>query len=65
MLEDTLVIVLAGGVGERLYPLTKDRAKRPDVRSLVDGQAARLLGAHVGRRAEDQPFTRVVPASAR
>ena len=27
MLEDTLVIVLAGGVGERLYPLTKDRAK--------------------------------------
>jgi glucose-1-phosphate adenylyltransferase len=27
MLEDTLVIVLAGGVGERLYPLTKQRAK--------------------------------------
>jgi glucose-1-phosphate adenylyltransferase len=27
MLEDTLVIVLAGGVGERLYPLTKERAK--------------------------------------
>jgi glucose-1-phosphate adenylyltransferase len=27
MLDDTLVIVLAGGVGERLYPLTKDRAK--------------------------------------
>jgi glucose-1-phosphate adenylyltransferase len=26
-MEDTLVIVLAGGVGERLYPLTKDRAK--------------------------------------
>jgi glucose-1-phosphate adenylyltransferase len=27
MLDDTLVIVLAGGVGERLYPLTEDRAK--------------------------------------
>jgi glucose-1-phosphate adenylyltransferase len=27
MLDDTLVIVLAGGVGERLSPLTKDRAK--------------------------------------
>ena len=26
-MEDSLVIVLAGGVGERLYPLTKDRAK--------------------------------------
>jgi glucose-1-phosphate adenylyltransferase len=25
--DDTLVIVLAGGVGERLYPLTKERAK--------------------------------------
>ena len=27
MLDDTLAIVLAGGVGERLYPLTKERAK--------------------------------------
>ncbi len=27
MLNDTLVIVLAGGVGERLFPLTKERAK--------------------------------------
>ncbi len=27
MLQDTLVIVLAGGVGERLSPLTRDRAK--------------------------------------
>src|ERR1700745_2454611 len=26
-LDDILVILLAGGVGERLYPLTKDRAK--------------------------------------
>src|SRR5690348_2340717 len=27
LLDDTLVTVLAGGVGERLYPLTKERAK--------------------------------------
>jgi glucose-1-phosphate adenylyltransferase len=27
MLDDTIVIVLAGGVGERLSPLTKERAK--------------------------------------
>jgi glucose-1-phosphate adenylyltransferase len=27
ILDDTLVMVLAGGVGERLYPLTKERAK--------------------------------------
>src|SRR4051812_3916664 len=26
-LDDILVILLAGGVGERLFPLTKDRAK--------------------------------------
>lgn len=27
VVDDTVVIVLAGGVGERLYPLTKERAK--------------------------------------
>src|SRR5438093_1717055 len=27
LLDDSLVIVLAGGAGERLYPLTQDRAK--------------------------------------
>src|SRR6266513_1254314 len=27
LLDDSLVIVLAGGAGERLFPLTKERAK--------------------------------------
>ena len=27
MVPDTLVCLLAGGAGERLYPLTRDRAK--------------------------------------
>ncbi|HEV2246376.1 MAG TPA: sugar phosphate nucleotidyltransferase, partial [Terriglobia bacterium] len=27
MVRDTIVCLLAGGAGERLYPLTRDRAK--------------------------------------
>src|SRR3954471_6575874 len=27
MLDDAVVVLLAGGAGERLYPLTRDRAK--------------------------------------
>ncbi|MGH9450901.1 MAG: sugar phosphate nucleotidyltransferase, partial [Terriglobia bacterium] len=27
MINDTIVCLLAGGAGERLYPLTRDRAK--------------------------------------
>ncbi len=27
MIDDSLVIILAGGIGERLYPLTRERAK--------------------------------------
>ena len=33
--------------------LEQHTPERPDVRALVDRQAARLLGAHVGRRAEN------------
>ena len=35
-------------------------AERPDVRALVDRLAARLLRAHVGRRAEDHPAPVVI-----
>ena len=35
--------------------LIEHAAKRPDVRSFVDGVALGLLGAHVGRRAEQGP----------
>ncbi len=27
MIRDTIAVILGGGQGERLYPLTKDRAK--------------------------------------
>ena len=38
----------------------EDAAERPDVRALVDRLAARLLGAHVGRRSEDAPVRRAI-----
>ena len=38
--------------------LEQHRAERPDVGALVDGPAARLLGRHVGGRAENHPRLR-------
>src|SRR4029079_15607225 len=42
--------VEGGSAGEELE---EHAAERPDIRALVDGAAARLLGTHVGRAAED------------
>ena len=42
MLDEILVMVLAGGVGERLYPLTKERAKP----AVYFGGPYRIIGFH-------------------
>ena len=44
-----------GAAGEHLV---EHAAERPDVGALVDGLAARLLGTHVGGRAEDHALAR-------
>jgi len=43
-LDDILVILLAGGVGERLYPLTKERAK-PEI---IKASRKRRIAAGAG-----------------
>lgn len=53
VLDDVLTIILAGGVGSRLYPLTKDRAK-PSVPfggmyRIIDFTLSNCLNSHLRR----------------
>ena len=48
-MEHTLVIVLAGGVGERLYPLTKERAKP----ALINAKRKIRIAKGSGRTVQD------------
>ena len=36
-IDDALVMILAGGEGKRLYPLTKDRAKLMELTLMLVG----------------------------
>ena len=53
ILEDTLALILAGGQGERLYPLTKHRAKPAvpfgGIYRIIDFALSNCINSHLKR----------------
>ena len=58
-------VVLPGNASAAGEHLVQHAAERPDVRPLVDRLPARLLRAHVRRRAQDDAFVRITRRQGR